>query len=154
MWVSKVGVVHGNRRHGRSGTLLHKIWDTMIQRCTNPKSPRFMLYGGRGITVCKRWRKFENFLKDMGEKPIGLTLERKNNAKGYFPSNCCWATQKQQCRNRSNNRLVIHNGKTKTLVEWCEELEVNYKAATCVYHVVNFLLNRDDNQNPLRPHLH
>lgn len=77
----------------------------MNQRCTDPKCPKFPRYGGRGITVCRRWRhSYQNFRADMGVRPPGMTLDRKNNNGNYTPNNCRWATQKAQQNNRSNNR--------------------------------------------------
>jgi hypothetical protein len=72
----------------------------MIRRCYDPNSPRWKDYGARGITVCDRWRKFESFLADMGERPGGKTLDRKENDGNYEPLNCQWATPKQQVENR------------------------------------------------------
>ena len=72
----------------------------MLSRCENKNVPAFKNYGGRGITVCKRWHKFENFLADMGERPFGLTLDRKNNDKGYYKRNCKWSTWIEQQNNR------------------------------------------------------
>ena len=89
-----------NTTHGKTSTRAYRSWCHMIERCTNPKNKDFHHYGGRGIAVCKRWMKFENFFYDMGERPPRLTLERENNDLGYFPSNCKWATQKEQCNNR------------------------------------------------------
>lgn len=77
----------------------------MKQRCYNRHKSGYENYGGRGIKVCKRWLEgFENFLKDMGEKPEGMSLERKNNDKDYSKSNCYWATPKQQANNRRKRR--------------------------------------------------
>lgn len=88
------------RRHGMSQTRTYTSWECMVQRCTNPKNPNFRKYGKRGITICKRWRRFECFLADMGRRPLGKTLERKNNNRGYKPSNCRWATRKEQRANQ------------------------------------------------------
>jgi hypothetical protein len=88
--------------HGRTGTFEHNVWLAMRKRCTDPKHPRYYRYGARGITICKRWEKFENFLSDMGECPFpGGSVERKNNDRGYTPSNCCWLPKSQQSKNRS-----------------------------------------------------
>lgn len=98
-------IKHGHSIEGsRSATYV--VWCVMIQRCTNPKNPTFPRYGGRGISVCKRWRNFPAFLRDMGERPPGMTIERINNDKGYSPSNCRWATPDEQRANTSRTRLV------------------------------------------------
>jgi hypothetical protein len=73
----------------------------MLQRCRNPKNPRYKYYGARGITVCERWNNYKNFLADMGRCPVGLTLDRIDNEKGYTPTNCRWTTWKEQ---NNNNR--------------------------------------------------
>ena len=92
---------HGQRADRRSSPT-YSSWLAMIQRCTNPKDKaHWKHYGGRGITICDRWRhSFENFLADMGERPAGLTLDRTNNELGYSPENCRWATYSEQARNR------------------------------------------------------
>jgi hypothetical protein len=91
---------HGHARHGAESRV-YTAWESMIQRCTNPKHRAFKNYGGRGITVCERWlHSFENFLADMGEPPPGLTLDRRDNDGNYEPGNCRWATWKEQINNR------------------------------------------------------
>lgn len=94
-----------NTRHGHSGTHKQKSptyvsWQSMKARCHNPRATSYERYGAKGITVCKRWQRFENFLADMGERPEGMTLDRKNNSRGYSKANCRWATSKQQHENR------------------------------------------------------
>lgn len=85
-------------------------WNNMISRCLNPSTPCYEHYGGRGITVCKEWLKFENFLSDMGERPIGLSLDRIDNSRGYYPRNCRWINQREQTNNTRKNRLFIAKG--------------------------------------------
>lgn len=97
----------------------HGLWRTIITRCTNPNSRSFRKYGGRGISVCDRWLIFENFLHDMGPRPSRLySVERKDNSLGYEPSNCRWATSKEQANNTRRNRWIEHAGTTLTLGGW------------------------------------
>lgn len=91
--------VHGHAKRGQV-TREYRTWTMMMQRCYNENYPRYADWGGRGITGCKRWHIFENFLADMGARPIGKTLDRINNDKGYSPKNCQWATDKEQSNNR------------------------------------------------------
>jgi hypothetical protein len=99
----------------------------MRQRCLNPNSPAYRHYGGRGITIDPRWDSFDQFLADMGEMPDGMSIERKNNDKGYSPENCVWATPAEQGRNTRKCRQLTHNGQTKTLREWADEYSLNYQ---------------------------
>jgi hypothetical protein len=111
-------------KHGFTGTRVYHIWRQMRYRCSSPKAPEYKNYGGRGIKVCKRWDSFNNFLADMGEPEGNLTLERKDNSKGYSPGNCKWATYKEQLNNRrDNNRLTVF-GKTQTITQWAEEYKL------------------------------
>jgi hypothetical protein len=92
--------------HGQSHNSLYDVYSQIIQRCTNPKYKQWEYYGGRGITVCDRWRySFENFFADMGERPFeGAEVDRENNDLGYSPDNCRWVTKKVNMNNRRNSK--------------------------------------------------
>lgn len=93
------------RKHGHASRALKSptwtTWIGMIDRCTNPNNARWNRYGGRGVTVCARWSVFTNFLADMGSRPHGMTIDRKNNDGNYEADNCRWATRNEQNANRS-----------------------------------------------------
>lgn len=114
----------GVPKHGLSYTPEYRAWQQMRLRCLDPKHAAYANYGGRGITVCDRWKSSpENFFADMGRKPTPLhELDRKDNDKGYSPENCRWATRKANDRNRRSNRMVTHGGQTHALAEWCDRL--------------------------------
>jgi len=92
--------------HGLSKTSTYRAWAAMHRRCGNPNTVQYKWYGARGITVCARWAKFENFLADMGERPKGLELDRIKNNLGYSPRNCRWTTHQQNCVNRRSTKNV------------------------------------------------
>jgi hypothetical protein len=97
----------------------------MKDRCFNITNKSYANYGGRGISVCKRWECFENFYEDMGEPPEGRSLDRIDNNKGYSPGNCRWATRKEQNTNQRSNVLIEFAGRTQTLSEWANEKGIN-----------------------------
>lgn len=91
-------------KHGYDNTPTHFTWRTMHARCSNPKHHNFKHYGARGVSVCERWKKFENFLEDMGEKPKGHQIDPINNNGNYEPTNCRWVTPKINSNNRRNSK--------------------------------------------------
>lgn len=126
--VVSCGCVNRARTHGQTGTPLYIRWKAMIQRTTNPKSTHYANYGGRGITVCPAWRKFEAFARDMGPTfSAELTLERIDVDGPYSPENCVWATKEQQSRNRRNNKQVTFRGRTMVAADWAEYLGLSRK---------------------------
>lgn len=121
------GIKHGLTRN-RYRPPEYIVWAGMKNRCLNEKSAAYKEYGGRGITVCERWREsFEAFLSDMGPRPsLKHTIERLDNNTGYEPSNCVWAVMKTQARNRRNSRLVVYLGQEMTIAEMAEITGINY----------------------------
>lgn len=115
-----------NTTHGMTRTPTYRSWQEMRVRCADPTSISYPNYGGRGIKVCKRWARFENFLADMGVRPEGLSLDRRNTAKNYIPSNCKWSSRTEQNRNKRSNVVVSYRGKRRCLSEWCELLSLPY----------------------------
>lgn len=108
---------HGHARSNRKSSE-YRIWYSIKDRCLNARSTAFVDYGGRGITICDRWRdSFPAFLEDMGPRPRGMTIDREDNEKGYGPQNCRWATYTQQARNKRSNRIVSLFGEQISLAE-------------------------------------
>ena len=97
--------IERTRTHGKTKTKAYKAWQQMKQRCTNPNAQYFHRWGGRGITFCSDWERFDKFLADMGEPSAGMSLDRIDNDGNYEPSNCRWATNKEQSQNTSFNVL-------------------------------------------------
>lgn len=90
---------------------LYNTWKKMKDRCNNSRADQYRYYGGKGIRVCERWRRFENFVADIGERPVGATLDRIDSSGNYGPDNCRWATKADQNRNRSHCHQFEVNGR-------------------------------------------
>lgn len=109
---------HGHRHRGKR-TPEYIAWDHMMQRCYNPNAANYKDYGGRGIRVCLRWHRFENFLADMGLRPDkGYSLDKVKNNKDYELENCRWATKEVQQNNRRDNVFLTFENETRTLTQW------------------------------------
>ena len=119
-------------KHGqasRSGiSIEYSAWKTMRQRCEDKTRKDYKNYGGRGISVCKRWSEFQNFYADMGPKPSGYSIERKDNNLGYSPENCAWETTSRQARNKRTSKVVEFQGKQRNFADLCDEFRANYHA--------------------------
>lgn len=116
-------------KHGKSGSRIHVIWVSMKGRCYNPNNAEYETYGGRGIAVCDEWlNSFEAFYEWTVASGYAddLSIDRKDVNGNYEPSNCRWATQKEQQNNRRNNRYITYNGETHTMAEWARILNINY----------------------------
>ena len=131
-------VVKRNTKHGlaKDHKRAFNAWNAAVQRCHNEDNPKYPGWGGRGIKVCKRWRNsFAAFLSDMGDPPLGKELDRKDNNKGYSPTNCRWATKLQNMNNRRNTTYLKFKGETKPLRDWARE--VGIEANTIWYRLRN-----------------
>jgi hypothetical protein len=100
----------------------------MLSRCRNPRASGYENYGGRGIKVCDRWRDFAAFYSDMGDPPLGKSIERKDVNGDYEPGNCVWAGAKEQARNTRRNILLTHDGRTMCLMDWAAEIGLRWEA--------------------------
>ncbi len=112
----------GPGTHGMRGSRTYRIWQAMLTRCRNPNVSCAKHYGARGITVCERWQKFENFLADMSEAPAKHSIDRIDNNGNYGPGNCRWVTHTQQMNNTRSNVFIEFQGLRLTRSEWERKL--------------------------------
>ena len=123
--------------HGKRYAPIYNIWCKIIRRCTKPLDKGYPYYGGRGITVCERWRRFEDFYADMGDRPPLLSIDRVDNNGGYWCGkcdecatlnhllNCRWATKSEQMVNRRTTRFLTYNGRTVNIAQWAREVGIS-----------------------------
>ena len=120
-----------NTKHGMARSPEYHVYQAMLQRCCNDKSPEWHNYGQRGIKVCARWLGedgFQRFIADVGRRPgKGYSIERRENSKGYSPGNCYWATRAAQNRNTRRNRIIEYRGERLCLTDWAKKLDINYQ---------------------------
>ena len=118
-------------KHNDSHARLYRIWDHMLRRCNSPTNHAYASYGGRGISVCDEWHDylaFREWAKTSGYQE-NLSIDRIDNDAGYCPSNCRWATAKEQQNNRRCNVYLEHQGRRQTVTQWAEELGVSLQKA-------------------------
>ena len=115
---------HGHAAHP-TRTKIYRIWQGMLRRCYTKSASGYPNYGARGIKVARPWKKFENFLADMGQPKAGLSLDRINNNGNYSKSNCRWATRTEQSANSSRTKLITFRGKRQCIAAWARELSIS-----------------------------
>jgi len=123
-------ITHGQsmtKARGRKPSRTYQVWLHIKARCESTTAADYHWYGGRGIRVCEEWsNSFEQFLADMGEAPIGLTIDRINNDGDYRASNCRWASPRLQANNRRTNRIVSYQGQDFTLADLARYVGLKY----------------------------
>ena len=142
-----------NAKHRMTHSTTWKSWKSMRDRCLRKTDKDYKNYGGRGINVCAEWLSFEQFYKDMGDRPQGKTLGRKDNNGDYCKENCRWESSSEQLNNRRVSRYIEHNGEKKTIAEWAKaigvsrqtiryRLEAGWKTEDVISPVVDGGINR------------
>lgn len=120
--ISSETTARRNRSHGKSKTQTYRVWASMLARCYNPNTRPWPWYGGRGICVCDLWRhSYEEFLRDMGERPSGMEIDRVDPDGNYSPLNCRWANADTQGANKVKRATLSLHGRTQTVVQWAKE---------------------------------
>lgn len=146
-WGNQDQLKHGLTKHRLQGT-----WRAMKERCSNPNHIAYARYGGRGITVCDRWLKIENFVADNDALALpGLSLDRADNDGPYSPENCRWVSRREQSRNRGNNTILTHDGMTMCMSAWAERLGTS--CATLVSRLGLGWSVEDTLSRPIRPRM-
>lgn len=143
--LQKIATSNAAKTHGLSKDKIYRIWISMISRCEDINSTGYCNYGARGISVCAKWRndftEFYLWALSNGYKE-GLTIERINVDGNYEPTNCTWATCKEQQNNKRNNHFITFNGKTQTMMQWSEELGINYATLNYRINIAKWTIDR------------
>lgn len=130
------------KTHGMSNTPTYKSWAAMKRRCTDPSFKDYPQYGGRGIRIHKEWMDFSTFLRDMGERPTGYTLDRKNSNGDYIPSNCRWASRLTQGNNTCRNRILEYRGKKQTMAQWSRDTGIPYSRLRARLNILKWPIDK------------
>lgn len=123
----KVGRKPTHGFSGRNRPKIYNVWKAMVNRCHCAGNTAYDKYGGRGIKVCDRWRDFLKFYEDMGDVPEGMTIDRIDVNGDYEPSNCRWASMRQQARNKRNTTFLTCFGETKSIQDWADQFGIKAK---------------------------
>ena len=128
--ISSCGCMRGNKKHGKQGTRLYRIWQAMKIRCRNPNAANYKYYGGKGVSYCTDWEAFEPFEKWAMAHGYAddLSIDRIDVNGNYEPSNCRWATWKEQCNNKTSNIIIEHGSEKYSLKEFCYTFGLSYSA--------------------------
>jgi hypothetical protein len=128
--------------HGMSNTSIFSVWCGMMKRCRSKTARHYKDYGGRGIKVCRRWLKFENFFSDMGFRPDGMSLDRIDNDGDYKPSNCRWANLEQQNNNRRSSSFINYDGHRLTVSQWARKIGIPHSTLFSRLNVMKWSVER------------
>lgn len=123
----KERAIKANTTHGKSKDGAYSSWQSMMHRCYDKSHDQYHRYGGNGVIVCDRWHDFSSFFEDMGSRPYGKTIDRKNSEGNYEPNNCRWATKKEQANNRTNNKPISFNGREMNVRDWGDLLGIPWQ---------------------------
>jgi hypothetical protein len=136
-------LIERSTTHGKTGTREYRAWYSIKRRCNTSSYCNYKNYGGRGITVCDRWKdSFENFYADMGDAPEGTSIDRIDNNGNYEPSNCRWATDKEQRRNMRTNHMITFSNKTQCVADWASELGISQSAIYSRLNKLNWSIEK------------
>ena len=128
--------------HGMRNSRIYLTWNSMLNRCRNPRVRSYKSYGGRGIIVCERWLTFAQFLRDMGPQPDGLWLDRIDSNGPYDLGNCRWASRTEQANNKRNNVCITWNNVTKSIADWAREIGIPRDTLSKRIQKYNWPINR------------
>ena len=142
--LSSERITNRNNKHGESRTRLYAIWGGIKERTKNPNNCNYDKYGKKGIKMCADWEDYENFKTWALASGYAnnLSIDRKDNTKGYSPENCRWVTLQEQNRNTTRNAIFLYKGERKTLCEWAEIAGINYQTLSARIHKLGWNIEK------------